>query len=355
MPVSINSLTMPPGPGLLAVETGTFTIYGLTMPSVVGKLFVASGATFQTDNLVAPFTDLISPIVEGGGTLKTEGGVTHMIGMGGPSVISGTLSADGSAVVEFVAGSHSLSPGATLVGSGLYAVDAGVTVSVDAPSVSVSNFGLMGTLTGVGDLKITAYGDWVAGTMTGSGKTTVTAGAIMDISGSAGQSLSGRKLLNSGTINYFDPAGSVLTVGPGTLINNLAGGVFNTLGDQTLAGAGTLRNSGTLNVGGGAGATAKFTIAGNYTQTAAGTLTVEVYGPTAGTGYDQLTVGGTALLNGTLNVVGGAYSPVSGVDDFAVLVCGSDVGTFASILGLTFPSGTTVTPVYSGAGLDLIA
>ncbi len=43
-------------------------------------------------------------------------------------------------------------------------------------------------------------------------------------------------------------------------------------------------------------------ISGKYTQTATGSLNVELGGTTAGSQYDELVVSGTAMLGGTVNV-----------------------------------------------------
>ena len=52
----------------------------------------------------------------------------------------------------------------------------------------------------------------------------------------------------------------------------------------------------------GAGAAGLLAISGSYTQTAAGSLNVEVGGTTAGTQSDKLSVSGAANLGGSLNV-----------------------------------------------------
>ena len=58
-------------------------------------------------------------------------------------------------------------------------------------------------------------------------------------------------------------------------------------------------------------------VVGNYSQTAAGTLAVELNGTTVGTQYDQLNVTGTIALAGTLAVTSG-FTPAEG-DGFAIV------------------------------------
>jgi hypothetical protein len=75
------------------------------------------------------------------------------------------------------------------------------------------------------------------------------------------------------------------------------------------------------------------TVTGNYTQTAAGSLTLKVGGYNPGTDFDQLVVGGAATLDGTLTVqLTGGFTPVSG-DTFTLLTFNSATGTFATLAG----------------------
>jgi hypothetical protein len=67
--------------------------------------------------------------------------------------------------------------------------------------------------------------------------------------------------------------------------------------------AGQVENTkGTVAAGLGAGGTGTLTIAGRYSNGAAGTLAIDLAGTTAGTTYDQLAVDGNAGLGGTLSV-----------------------------------------------------
>jgi hypothetical protein len=118
--------------------------------------------------------------------------------------------------------------------------------------------------------------------------------------------------------------------------------IFNetTLASVTLTG-GTLTGTGTvegpLNVTAGSvapGADGKLTVAGNYTQEAGGTLAIGIAGTTPGTGFDQLLVGGSATLGGTLSVADeDGFTPAFG-DTFKIISgASSREGTFASVGG----------------------
>ena len=115
---------------------------------------------------------------------------------------------------------------------------------------------------------------------------------------------------NSGNVSVASgatlaAAGYIQTGGSSTLNGGtLAGGPFS-INAGALLGSGTI-NANVTNGGqvipGGTGAAGTSTINGNYTQTATGTLDIDIGGTTAGSQYDQLAVSGTASLGGTVNV-----------------------------------------------------
>ena len=131
------------------------------------------------------------------------------------------------------------------------------------------------------------------------------------------------------------PAGTGVTkTGPGTLLLN---GV-NTNAGATAVNAGTLGGAGTIagdlnNASVVAPGTSPgvLTVAGNYTQTAAGTLQLELNGA-AGTEHDRLAVAGTATLAGQLAVSLG-FAPAAGQSFVVLDNPGGDpvAGTFAGL------------------------
>jgi hypothetical protein len=74
------------------------------------------------------------------------------------------------------------------------------------------------------------------------------------------------------------------------------------------------------------------TITGNYTQGASGVLDMQIGGLVAGTDYDQLRVGGSTSLAGTLNtaLING-FVPVSGSTFTLIQSTGAISGTFSTI------------------------
>src|SRR5262249_5084110 len=165
----------------------------------------------------------------------------------------------------------------------------------------------------------------------------------------------GRDFTTGGT---FQNAGSV-TVGPGSTFH--AAGSYTqisgvtTLNDSSLAATGTVdlqggvltgsgtiaadvRNAAVLEVG-LAGSAGYLVVSGNYVQTAAGTLNMEIGGLAPGSDYDVLSVQGTATLDGTLNLsLLNGYVP-NPDDVFALLTSNGLSGDFATINGLDFGGG----------------
>ncbi len=126
---------------------------------------------------------------------------------------------------------------------------------------------------------------------------------------------------------------------------NAAAGDFSIVGGRnlpaigapnTLTNSGILRGTGTYNrvvTNNGTVAPGEspglLTIAGDYTQSPAGTLEIEVAGTaTPGTDYDRLVVTGTASLNGTLTAeLLGGFAPTTGVG-IDVVTAATRTGTF---------------------------
>jgi hypothetical protein len=88
--------------------------------------------------------------------------------------------------------------GSTTVDGGTVSFNSSVPVT----STNVTQSG--GTLAGSGSLVVTSAYDWTAGTMGGSGVTTIASGATLTIHGTGYKSLSGRTIENDGTATWSD-------------------------------------------------------------------------------------------------------------------------------------------------------
>jgi hypothetical protein len=181
--------------------------------------------------------------------------------------------------------------------------------------------------------------------MTGTGTTSFAAGISFSNDG-------GTVDVESGTLHfvgdYTQNSGETILADGATLATD---GMVKILGG-TLSGSGTIDgnviNSGRFNPIG------ILTIHGDYTQTAEGTLNIEIGGTTLGIDYSQLKVTGHAILDGTLNVsLTNHFLPNLG-DTFEILDFGSRGGDFRSENGLDLGNGLRFDPQYDASRLTLV-
>ncbi len=165
---------------------------------------------------------------------------------------------------------------------------------------------------------------------------------------------SGAMEFQSGVLNFlsfFTQTAGSATLAGGNIQSSqtlsFQGGVLGGSGTIT----GNVDNTGaTVAPGASAGA---LTITGNYTQSAAGVLAIEIGGTTQGTLFDHLNVGGTASLNGALQLSRiNAFAPTS-MDAFEILTAGSVSGSFSSITGTDATGGNFFDIAYNPADVTL--
>jgi hypothetical protein len=179
------------------------------------------------------------------------------------------------------------------------------------------------------------------GTLVNSG--TFTANSSLFTMTCSGVSGSTNTFSNTGTFTD-QGAGLVQFTGSTTAVTfNNAGTVNVNAGTLTLANPGA--NSGLFAVAPGA----TLNITGNFTQTAAGSITLQI-GGTATNQFGHVTVSGTATLTGTLNIVlVGGFVPTSG-ETFQVMTWSSESGSFSTV---NDPAGTTFTISFDPLDLKL--
>jgi hypothetical protein len=156
--------------------------------------------------------------------------------------------------------------------------------------------------------------------------------------------------LQSGTLGfttYTQTDGMTLLEGGALSASSILieGGSLRGTGTVT----GNVTNAGLVQVGGD-DLTGVLNIQGNYTQTAAGVLALDLGGLNPGNQFDQLRVSGRATLDGTLRVtLIDGFTPSAG-DAFRVLNFASLTGAFANVeADLPFDAA------YDGNGLTLVA
>ncbi|MCP5528369.1 MAG: Ig-like domain-containing protein [Verrucomicrobiales bacterium] len=135
----------------------------------------------------------------------------------------------------------------------------------------------------------------------------------------------------------------------------IEGGLLELGPGSEIEAAGEIRasvvNHGLLNPGSPLGL---LRITGDYTQTAAGRLTIEVAGSEPGTDFDRLTVDGVAALDGTLTgrVIDNFAAPPDTV--FTFLTAAQVEGRFAALSDLAAGPGVEFNPAYAADRVDLI-
>lgn len=340
-----GGLTLNGGTVLLGSSTGNYGVLSFDGGSQTlgGTGTVVFGTSFSDFLQAGPTSGSALTIGPNVLVRGATGSVGYSVDWGGPTDVSvtlrGTIDADTAGGSITVLNDTNYSSG-TLTG-GTWESTAGAlrlpgqpvttnaaTVVLDGPSAGI--FSDAGTTDALVDLQANA----AAGSLTVNGRTLTTAGAFV----------------NFGT----------LTVGPGGTLTLPAGAAVDIQGGL-LAGTGTIHadvtNSGTVDPGPGIGA---LTIAGNYTQTAAGTLAVEIGGLNAGTDFDQLNVAGSVRLDGRLsvNLVTGFVPNV--LDQFVILDNSGPGGVGNHFAGLadrdrfSIPGLATFRVTYAGGtGNDL--
>ncbi len=175
--------------------------------------------------------------------------------------------------------------------------------------------------------------DTYDGNWPGYSSITIRAGGIVEVAGSAHLQNTVIQVIGGGSV-----VGTV-TVESQSILQGHDGSIN-----------GDVLNRASVRPGTSAGA---LTITGNFTQTVAGTLAIELGGAGAGIGYDQLRVSGAATLDGTLalSLING-FNPAVG-STFIVMQYGSVVGEFALITGQSLSGGKVLVPAFNATNLTL--
>ncbi len=297
--------------GALFSNTGTFNA---NAPSGTTQYIYNSGSTgtfanagtFNNAAGAGNTTEFYNTPLNNTGTVNVNSGTLDLQG-GGTS--TGSWVAASSATLWFNGGIANLSASSTsITGAGAVAVSAGA-----------ANFGGTYNLTGAtsvsgGTANFLNGGN--TGTFSNSGGTVDFAtGTTFTVSTGGYTQTGGSTYLNGGTLavigSTVDIQANTYLYGPGTV-------------------TGDLSNEGYVYVGGGGSAAGTLSVSGDYTQSSAGALYVNIGGATAGTQDDQMLISGTASLDGTLGVsLVNGYSPVPGTT-FTIMTYTLEIGDFST-------------------------
>jgi hypothetical protein len=279
---NLGTLNIATGGGVYFWNDGTLDNFGTILQSGAGPL------SLHSDN--------VSPT-----TLKIEPG--------------------GSYLIEGDAGINNFDGGSTaLVNAGTIDKTAGTGNSILLINGTISNTGTVEADSGTLFLNGNSI-DQVAGA-------TLTGGTWNAQSGAALEFPTGTKL----TANE----GNITLGGVGATVIGLAGLASNS-GSLTLTGgasfstAGDFTNSGSLT----ANADSTLTVTGNFTQTSGGSLNEQIGGTPDSGQFGQVSVSGTATLDGAFNLaLASNFNPVAGQQFGAISFIGA-TGTFSTFSGLS--------------------
>ncbi len=354
-----------------------------------GFVFNNSGTFTKTSQSATGTTLIIFNLLNNAGTVDVNSGILSLNGTGTESglfnvAMGATLDFSATAINDIAGGTLQLNAGTKFQGTGLYEQDGG-TLSVNAPLSAPANFTMTGgTLAVPATFNSTGVFNWSGGTINGSGSVKIPSGVHFNIVGASQKTLDLSTTSNAGLV-VWTGQGEIFSHG-GAVIKNLAGGVFDAQNDEPLdvtfnnsgtftktsaTGTGTTAISSVLNnLAGGVVDVVSGTLAannvtnggtislapattlnvftsnfsgGNFTQTAAGTLAIQVGGAPATGLFGQVTVAGSASLNGTLNVtLVNGFAPTTG-QVFPILTYGTNTGDFTT---KNLPT-TTGAPIFS--------
>jgi hypothetical protein len=339
---------------------------GITFDGTGGKLSAANGFT-NTGTLTTSAIGSSNSVSITGSIFNTSPGVVNLNGVGDRMTATaqftntGGVNLNGNNASVSSVGLDNQSGGTfTLAASGNSVTSTG-TASNDG---TITFSGTGGTVSSTGDFTNSSSGIL---TVTESGNALSTGGNLFNsgdiTAGSGGSVMAALGFTQSGGLvtidsdgtltvqsgNTYDQTGGKTTVDTG---GSLTAGLFHLQGG-TLTGGGTIK--GNLTVDGGTlnpGDPQSISVTGNYDQTLAGILDVDLASPSS---YDQLDVGGTTTLSGTLNLTlePGFDAAVGTVFDIAALT-GAVKGNFSTFNDQTFDGGTrTFVELINGQQVDL--
>lgn len=303
-----------------------------TLISLAGTLDVANkttlkGATLEGDgDITTKDFDWQEARIQGGDILNSTGAAT-ISGTGEKVLAQRTWNNQGTA--EWNSGDVSLE-NALINSSGAFIAKADNTLSDVTSSTSVfSNSGDFSKQSGAGDTRFTGVG------FVNTGNVHANSGNLAFDGGY--QQTAGNTDLSGGNISSSDAGGIAIEggglTGDGTIDSDLNVAVPG--GTSAFVAPG--RSPGTLNV------------TGNLVLGAGSTLNMEAAGTGAGQ-FDQIIVGGSAALNGAVNLdfISG-YTPANGDSYKLIDSVSGNTGTFSAFAPGALPSGVTASENYNPA------
>lgn len=338
------------GPGATITNDGTFSITsGAAAPLAGSGTFLNRNQL--SENVASPvsiqsvFNNQGTLTIGGGGTTTLgaatlNDGATYQVPAGNTLAFNGNRTFVGGGVTNPVSGlggnAQFLGGTVTFTGTALYNPDGNTTINNGASVIfnnGATTFSgglnlLSGTLGGSANLTVpgTALFNWTTGTLAAGGLLTTNSASTISGVGTLQRNWQSNNLVT------ISPAGTLNLNGGSLTASSLnVDGLLKGNGTITITGSGAsaVTNNGTVAPGASPGS---INIVGNYVQTAAGILQIELGGTTAGSTYDQLTVSGTAALNGTLVITQFGTFAALPANTFNIISAGAVSGTFSTVV-----------------------
>jgi filamentous hemagglutinin family protein len=280
-------------------------------------------------------------------TLGLNGGAMTVTDNNG-SLVSGTLVLGSGGLLDLSHGGSLNTGNLTLLAGGTLNAGASALLGVNDTLSNGGTLSLSNASLNVGSFVNTGTATFA--NTTGSISNVNNQGTLSMTSGSA---VNGEMLVNTGNLSLNNASLNV-----GTFTNDTGGQLSGNGTISVASGTGVLLNNGTVSPGGD-GTIGSLSIDGGYSQSASGTLLIDVAGAGAGS-YDTLIYSAPSLtLGGTLQTtLLGGYVPTLGTT-FAVIsgpVSNTAPGVFRHVLGDVVNSGGAlemIKPVYDSAGAGL--
>jgi len=344
------------GVGTATVSSGTWANSGglYVGHSGTGTLNVTGGSVTNTAGILGDAAGSVGTATVSGGTWANSGALR--VGVSG----TGTLNVTGGSVTntDGYIGSSAGRVGTATVSGGTWANSGALFVGRSGTGVlNLSDTGVVTVGAGSGTLTV-AHNPGSHGALnigTGGAAGTLLAGVVTGGAGSASVNFN-----HTDTAFNFAPilAGtlSVAHNGPGTTIfaqsNTYTGGTTVTSGTLQTGNASAL-GTGAVSLQGGVLAVTGTLALGNYTQSRTGTLRIEV-GGTSEADYSRLIVGGTAQLDGELQLVKLNRFEIKRGDKITILTAAGGVdGEFATVSSDPFDTILEPTVVYGDTTVSL--
>ena len=314
------------GAGISRIDGGVVAISGTVNTP---KLELASGTLTGTGVLTVTDFSWTGGTIDGANNIIIPANGTLTISSSADKGLN-RRSLINNGAITWTGGRIILDKNALIVNTGVFDIQADTYIGGTAIPSGIDNQGVFRKTAGAGVTAIGPSFSWPV-PFTNTGEVKVLTGTL---------SFNGP---------YLQTGGQLVVGGNGLIANtalNLQGGVLAGNGIIT----GDVNNTGSIVAPGNS--PGALTITGNYVQSAAGILQIEIGGAT-NTQFDRITVRGNANLGGALTVslINDFVPAISST--FKIMDYGSHTGSFATVGNLSSKSGLTFIPLYSTTDVTL--